>query len=115
MLVQVCSVKSALIILFCQVCNVRGESEGGGGNNQRVKLDPHPEITGQTGGGSDAMSHGHASESDYTRYNQSLSSKTLSRLKRSSSNRDAKCELYFIEYVTSLQIDARQIVVSLPD
>ena len=102
MLVQVCSVKSALIILFCQVCNVRGESEGGGGNNQRVKLDPHPEITGQ-------MSHGHA------RYNQSLSSKTLSRLKRSSSNRDAKCELYFIEYVTSLQIDARQIVVSLPD
>ena len=111
MLVQVCSVKSALIILFCQVCNVRGESEGGGGNNQRVKLDPHPEITGH----SDAMSHGHASESDYSRYNQSLSSKTLSRLKRSSSNRDAKCELYFIEYVTSLQIDARQIVVSLPD
>ena len=107
-MVQTWSVKSALIVFFCQVCNVWGESDGGGGNNQRVKLDQHLVITGHTGDGSD-VSHGHGSESDYTRYNQSLSSKTLSRLKRSSSNRDAKCEFYLIEYVTSLRMQGKSL------
>ena len=107
-MVQTCSVKSALIIFLCQVCNVWGESDGGGGNNQRVKLDQHPVITGHAGDGSD-VSHGHGSESDHTRYNQSLSSKTFSRLKRSGSNRDAKCEFYFIEYVTSLRMQGKSL------
>ena len=93
--------KSCLIIVCWHVCNVRGESDrGGDGNTQGDKLDQ--DIAGNNAD-SEALTHLELSESEYYR-NQSDT--TLSRLKRSSKNRDAKCKFLFLRGLASF--DARQ-------
>ena len=82
-MVQVWCVKSCLIILFCQVCNVRSESDRGGGYNQQVKLDTDQVFSGQLAV-SGVLNRQNGNESGNIRHNQRIRSK--------SSTRDAKCK-----------------------
>ena len=82
-MVQVWCVKSCLIILFCQVCNVRSESDRGGGYNQQVKLDTDQVFSGQFAE-SGVLNRQNGKESGNIRHDQRISSK--------SSTRDAKCK-----------------------
>lgn len=74
-MVQVWSVKYCLIILFCQVCNVRSESDRGGVYNQRIKLDQDQAFSRQFAD----MNRHNGNESDSIRYNQSIRSKSRNR------------------------------------
>ena len=82
-MVQVWCVKSCLIILFCQVCNVRSESDRGGGYNQHVKLDTDQVFSGQLAV-SGVLNRQNGNESGNIRHNQ--------RIRPKSSTRDAKCK-----------------------
>ena len=79
-MVQVWSVKYCLIVLFCQVCNVRSESDRGGIHNHRVKLDQDQVFSGQFA----EINRHNGNESSNIRYNRSIRPK--------SSNRDGKCK-----------------------
>ena len=100
-MVQVWCVKSCLIILFCQVCNVRSESDRGGGYNQQVKLDTDQVFSGQLAV-SGVLNRQNGNESGNIRHNQRIRSK--------SSTRDAKCK-FSSPSNSIVQIEVRTTVV----